>query len=173
MGGVVAVAAGVDEPDLGVDAYHEERWRGPVRSRWRAGNRIHKCEAPVGNLEVEYAATDFGEYVDSTTLPEKVSSWVATRLNYVPVSSDLIGGAVDTPLAGAGVCRDFAHLALALLRAVRVPAYSSVSPASPAELVGGNVPFPQLRRRFGRPNSSTRQHDVSRASLRPVSRLGR
>jgi transglutaminase-like putative cysteine protease len=28
---------------------------------------------------------------------------------------------VDTLLAGAGVCRDFAHLAVALLRAVNVP----------------------------------------------------
>lgn len=122
------------------------------------GNRIHKFEAPVGNLEVEYAATiigqtdpapvtdydlsmylrpsryaeadkffgfaatEFGEYVDSTTLLEKVSSWVGTRLNYVPGSSDPIDGAVDTLLAGAGVCRDFAHLVVALLRAVNVPA---------------------------------------------------
>jgi transglutaminase-like putative cysteine protease len=69
-----------------------------------------------------FAATEFGNYVDSTTLLEKVSSWVGTRLNYVPGSSDPIDGAVDTLLAGAGVCRDFAHLAVALLRAVNVPA---------------------------------------------------
>jgi transglutaminase-like putative cysteine protease len=53
---------------------------------------------------------------------EKVSSWVGTRLNYVPGSSDPIDGAVDTLLAGAGVCRDFAHLVVAMLRAVNVPA---------------------------------------------------
>ena len=70
-----------------------------------------------------FAATEFGNYVDSTTLLEKVSSWVGTRLNYVPGSSDPIDGAVDTLLAGAGVCRDFAHLlVVALLRAVKVPA---------------------------------------------------
>jgi transglutaminase-like putative cysteine protease len=40
----------------------------------------------------------------------------------VPGSSDPIDGAVDTLLAGAGVCRDFAHLVVALLRAVNVPA---------------------------------------------------
>src|SRR5205814_2160651 len=61
-------------------------------------------------------------YVDSATLLEKVSLWVGTRLNYVPGSSDPIDGAVDTLLAGAGVCRDFAHLVVALLRAVNVPA---------------------------------------------------
>ena len=122
------------------------------------GNRIHKLDAPVGNLQVDYAATivgrtdpapvteydlsmylrpsryaeadkfygfaatEFGNYIDSATLLEKVSSWVGTRLNYVPGSSDPIDGAVDTLLAGAGVCRDFAHLVVALLRAVNVPA---------------------------------------------------
>jgi transglutaminase-like putative cysteine protease len=69
-----------------------------------------------------FASTEFGKYLDSTTLLEKVSSWVGTRLNYVPGSSDPIDGAVDTLLAGAGVCRDFAHLVVALLRAVNVPA---------------------------------------------------
>jgi transglutaminase-like putative cysteine protease len=69
-----------------------------------------------------FAATEFGNYVDSTTLLEKVSSWVGSRLNYVPGSSQPIDGAVDTLLAGAGVCRDFAHLVMALLRAVNVPA---------------------------------------------------
>src|SRR6201998_532209 len=69
-----------------------------------------------------FATTEFGNYLDSATLLEKVSSWVGTRLNYVPGSSDPIDGAVDTLLAGAGVCRDFAHLVVALLRAVNVPA---------------------------------------------------
>ena len=70
-----------------------------------------------------FAATEFEKYVgDSATLLEKVSSWVGTRLSYVPGSSDPIDGAVDTLLAGKGVCRDYAHLAVALLRAVNVPA---------------------------------------------------
>jgi transglutaminase-like putative cysteine protease len=69
-----------------------------------------------------FAATEFGSYVDSTTLLERVSLWVGTRLNYVPGSSDPIDGAVETLLAGAGVCRDFVHLVVALLRAVKVPA---------------------------------------------------
>jgi transglutaminase-like putative cysteine protease len=122
------------------------------------GNRIHRFEAPVGNLTVSYsasvvghadpspvrdidestylrpsryaeadkffgfAATEFGDYADTPTLLEKVSSWVGARLKYVPGSSDPIDGAADTLLAGAGVCRDYAHLVIALLRAVNVPA---------------------------------------------------
>lgn len=69
-----------------------------------------------------FAATEFGRYGTSVTLLEKVSSWVGTRLDYVPGSSDPIDGATDTLLAGAGVCRDYAHLVIALLRALNVPA---------------------------------------------------
>ncbi|WP_370067690.1 transglutaminase family protein [Mycobacterium sp. MAA66] len=69
-----------------------------------------------------FAATEFMNYVGSTVLLDKVSSWVGNRLKYVAGSSDPIDGAVDTLLAGTGVCRDFAHLVVALLRAVYVPA---------------------------------------------------
>lgn len=69
-----------------------------------------------------FAATEFGSDRDAATLLEHVSSWVGTRLEYVPGSSDPIDGAVDTLLAGRGVCRDYAHLVVALLRAVHVPA---------------------------------------------------
>lgn len=68
-----------------------------------------------------FAATEFGNVADADLLA-KVSSWVGTRLDYVPGSSDPIDGAADTLLAGAGVCRDYAHLVIALLRAVNVPA---------------------------------------------------
>ncbi|MGZ4583537.1 MAG: transglutaminase-like domain-containing protein [Mycobacterium sp.] len=69
-----------------------------------------------------FAATEFQQYGTSRMLLEKVSSWVGTRLNYVPGSSDPIDGATDTLLAGSGVCRDYAHLVIALLRALNVPA---------------------------------------------------
>ncbi|MGJ6123392.1 transglutaminase family protein [Mycolicibacterium sp. Y3] len=69
-----------------------------------------------------FAAKQFGQYGGSVTLLEKVSSWVGTHLDYVPGSSDPIDGAVDTLLAGRGVCRDYAHLVVALLRAMNVPA---------------------------------------------------
>lgn len=69
-----------------------------------------------------FATTEFGNLADSATLLERVSLWVGSRLNYVPGSSDPIDGAVETLLSGTGVCRDFAHLVVALLRAVKVPA---------------------------------------------------
>lgn len=51
-----------------------------------------------------------------------VSSWVGTRLAYVPGSSGPTDGAVSTLLARQGVCRDYAHLVIALLRGLDVPA---------------------------------------------------
>lgn len=51
-----------------------------------------------------------------------VSSWVGTRIGYVPGYSRPIDGAVATMLARQGVCRDFAHLVIALLRGCGVPA---------------------------------------------------
>jgi transglutaminase-like putative cysteine protease len=51
-----------------------------------------------------------------------VSSWVGQQLAYVPGSSLPTDGAVSTLLSRSGVCRDFAHLVIALLRALDVPA---------------------------------------------------
>lgn len=51
-----------------------------------------------------------------------VSSWVGTHLAYVPGSSLPTDGAVRTLLARRGVCRDYAHLVVALLRSLDVPA---------------------------------------------------
>lgn len=51
-----------------------------------------------------------------------VTSWVGENIAYVPGSSRPIDGAVSTLLSRSGVCRDFAHLTVALLRANNVPA---------------------------------------------------
>jgi transglutaminase-like putative cysteine protease len=51
-----------------------------------------------------------------------VTFWVSERLRYVPGSSQPTDGAEQTLLARRGVCRDYAHLVIALLRALDVPA---------------------------------------------------
>jgi transglutaminase-like putative cysteine protease len=51
-----------------------------------------------------------------------VSSWVGTRLAYVSGSSLPTDGAVRTLLNRQGVCRDYAHLSVAFLRALGIPA---------------------------------------------------
>jgi transglutaminase-like putative cysteine protease len=71
------------------------------------------------------AAVAFAEFrgvEGPTDLLAAVSSWVGTRLSYVAGSSAPTDGAVDTLLSRQGVCRDYAHLVIALLRALDVPA---------------------------------------------------
>jgi transglutaminase-like putative cysteine protease len=51
-----------------------------------------------------------------------VSSWVGSHLSYVPGASEPTDGATQTLLDRRGVCRDYAHLCVALLRALDVPA---------------------------------------------------
>jgi len=51
-----------------------------------------------------------------------VTLWVWEKLSYVPGSSLVTDGASRTLMARRGVCRDYAHLVIALLRALDVPA---------------------------------------------------
>lgn len=55
-------------------------------------------------------------------LVRHIGRWVGEQLAYVSGSSRPTDGAVATMLARQGVCRDFAHLVVALLRALDVPA---------------------------------------------------
>jgi transglutaminase-like putative cysteine protease len=68
------------------------------------------------------AEAEFAGIVGAKELLAAVSSWVGARLSYVPGSSGPTDGAVDTLLLRNGVCRDYAHLVVALLRALDVPA---------------------------------------------------
>ena len=68
------------------------------------------------------ARAEFAGIASGQELLAAVSSWVGTRLSYVPGSSRPIDGAVETLLLRQGVCRDYAHLVVALLRALDVPA---------------------------------------------------
>ena len=68
------------------------------------------------------AAAEFGEAGDERSTLLAVSSWVGTKLSYVSGSSLPTDGAVRTLLARQGVCRDYSHLCVALLRAQGIPA---------------------------------------------------
>ena len=76
------------------------------------------CES---DLLTAFARAEFRE-LEGLQLLEAVSSWVGQRVAYVTGSSRPTDGAVATLLARQGVCRDFAHLVVALLRGCDVPA---------------------------------------------------
>ncbi|WP_336922611.1 transglutaminase-like domain-containing protein [Aquipuribacter sp. SD81] len=63
-----------------------------------------------------------GEGEDPAVVRDRVVAFVRERIAYVSGSSRGTDSAVDSLLMGAGVCRDHAHLVVALLRALGVPA---------------------------------------------------
>jgi transglutaminase-like putative cysteine protease len=67
------------------------------------------------------AYAEFGG-LHGAELLQAVRSWVFGELRYISGSSRGTDGAVETLLHRRGVCRDFAHLAIALLRSKDVPA---------------------------------------------------
>ncbi len=68
------------------------------------------------------AQAEFAGIAQPEDLLPAISSWVGTQLSYVPGSSRPTDGAVETLLQRRGVCRDYAHLVIALLRSLDVPA---------------------------------------------------
>lgn len=56
------------------------------------------------------------------TLVQAITDWVFESLAYVPGSSRPTDGATDTLELRRGVCRDFSHVTIALLRAMEIPA---------------------------------------------------
>lgn len=51
-----------------------------------------------------------------------IRDWVKEALSYVPGSSDAMTTAIDTFVQRQGICRDYAHLVIALARAAQIPA---------------------------------------------------
>lgn len=70
---------------------------------------------------VGWARGELGD-LEGVALVQAIETWIAERLAYVIGSSGPLDDATDTLLAGQGVCRDFAHLGVALCRASDVPA---------------------------------------------------
>lgn len=69
-----------------------------------------------------FAAFELGHLDRSHELLLAVGEWVGSRLTYEEGFGGPLDSAVDALFAGRGVCRDFAHLAITMLRALGVPA---------------------------------------------------
>jgi transglutaminase-like putative cysteine protease len=76
---------------------------------------------PSDQLE-GYASAEFDRSMPRAELVAAVAAWVNRRLVYTSGSSRPVDTAVDTLLLGQGVCRDYAHLTITLLRALEIPA---------------------------------------------------
>jgi transglutaminase-like putative cysteine protease len=67
------------------------------------------------------ARSEFGG-LTGYVLVQAITDWVFEHLAYVPGSSQPTDGATRTLMNRQGVCRDFAHVTIAMLRAMEIPA---------------------------------------------------
>ena len=70
----------------------------------------------------EFAWRHFGDLRPGHTRVQAVSDWVNESLVYTAGSTDASSSTTDVLLQRAGVCRDYAHVAISLCRALGVPA---------------------------------------------------
>lgn len=80
-------------------------------SRYCQSDRLHRL-----------ARREFGHLRPGYARVQAVCDWVRQRTVFQSNTSDSNTSAIDTLLDPAGVCRDFAHLMIALCRALNVPA---------------------------------------------------
>jgi transglutaminase-like putative cysteine protease len=80
-------------------------------SRYCQSDRLHR-----------FAGREFGHLRPGYWRVQAIRDWVRQRTAFVPGSSNSSTSAMDTLVEQRGVCRDFAHLMIALCRAVNIPA---------------------------------------------------
>lgn len=64
----------------------------------------------------------FGHLTPGYSRVEAICDWVRSHVDYIAGSTDSSSSACDVLIQRAGVCRDFAHVAIALCRALGIPA---------------------------------------------------
>lgn len=69
-----------------------------------------------------FATREFGHLRQGYWRVQAINDWVCNRTMFLTGSSNSSTSAADTLVEQVGVCRDFAHLMIALCRAVNIPA---------------------------------------------------
>lgn len=69
-----------------------------------------------------FAVSQFGHLLQGHVRAQAICDWVESHVSYRHNSSVGTTSALDTLIERVGVCRDFAHLMIALCRAVNLPA---------------------------------------------------
>ena len=80
-------------------------------SRYCQSDRLHRM-----------AMLEFGQRRQGYSRVQAIRDWVLQRTTFASNTSNSNTSAIDTLLEHVGVCRDFAHLMIALCRAINIPA---------------------------------------------------
>jgi len=71
---------------------------------------------------IRLAIHEFGSLWQGYSRVQAIQHWVQQHVTFMSNTSDSNTSAVDTLIERQGVCRDFAHLMIALCRAINIPA---------------------------------------------------
>lgn len=69
-----------------------------------------------------FALKEFGAQQAGYSRVDAICDWVNSHVDYISGSTDASSSACDVLVTRAGVCRDFAHVSIALCRALGIPA---------------------------------------------------
>lgn len=104
-------AAPGDVPEVPVARLPAEVLSYIYPSRYCPSDRLHRL-----------AIREFGQRWQGYGRVQAIRDWVLERTTFMSNTSDSNTSAIDTLLDQVGVCRDFAHLMIALCRAINIPA---------------------------------------------------
>lgn len=71
---------------------------------------------------MKFSFKEFGHYTSVYDKVFAITEWIFTNIEYISGSTNSQTSALDTITERVGVCRDFAHLGIALCRALSIPA---------------------------------------------------
>ncbi|WP_439536658.1 transglutaminase-like domain-containing protein [Methyloversatilis sp.] len=71
---------------------------------------------------IRLATREFGSMWQGHSRVQAIRDWVLSHVAFTSNSSNSSTSAVDTVIERVGICRDFAHLMIALCRAINIPA---------------------------------------------------
>jgi transglutaminase-like putative cysteine protease len=115
-------------------------YKATIDNYWEIKNYEQLVEIPVAKMDVSvlpylypsrYCQSDklyrlasnlFGHIVNPFEKVATLTNWINKNVQYLSGSTNSQTSAFDTVTEQAGVCRDFAHLGIALCRALTIPA---------------------------------------------------
>ncbi|MES2415962.1 MAG: transglutaminase domain-containing protein [Pseudomonadota bacterium] len=105
------IAVAPDAPQTPIEELPDDALLYLLQSRYCPSDKMaERAQAIVGDTPPGYAQV------------EKIRSWIHHNLEYKYGVSEATTDALDTLQHGAGVCRDFSHVGIALCRSLQVPA---------------------------------------------------
>jgi transglutaminase-like putative cysteine protease len=136
----------------GTSIVETSEWQGPMSTLdWdtlagdEVRDRFAELLAPTVRVpitgEVMETATALAQGLSPIDACQAATEWVRSRLLYQPGTTDASTSAIEALRRGSGVCQDFVHLSLALLRAMGIPARytSGYLHPSPDAVMGDTV----------------------------------